>query len=195
MAILTAAGPSPVAHPRRCPSRAATWLALLLVLLGSGPVRAADEYQIKAAFLYNFLKYVTWPTNAFATADSPYVIAVLGKDPFGDRLDDLARQTLKGRPLRIVRFDSTSALVPCHLLFVPDLERKKWEQLLKKLGSTAILTVGESERFALSGGMINFYTENNRVRFEINVDAARRAELTVDSAMLNLAKLVRDPRP
>lgn len=195
MAILKAPGNSPSSRRKIRPGRAAHWLWLWLFLCALSPSHAADEYQIKAAFLYNFIKYVTWPTNAFLTPDGPYVIGVVGKDPFGDRLDELARQSLKGRPLKIVRFDSSASLTPCHLLFVAEPDRKKWEPILRKLGASPVLTVGEHDRFALSGGVVNFYTENNRVRFEINVDAARRAELTINSAMLNLAKLVRDPQP
>ena len=195
MAILNASGHSPIVRGTIRPPGAASWLWLWVSLCTAFPIHAAEEYQIKAAFLYNFIKYVTWPSGAFPAADSPYVIGVVGKDPFGDRLDELARQSLKGRLLKIVRLDSGAPLVSCHLLFVPDSEKKKWDQIFNRLGTAPVLTVGEGDRFALSGGVINFYTENNRVRFEINVDAARRAELTIDSAMLNLAKLVRDPRP
>jgi hypothetical protein len=168
------------------------WLLLLLPT----PARAAEEYEIKAAFLFNFVKYVAWPERDFAAPDAPFVIGILGKDPFGKVLDQTVTgedRKIKGRLIVVKRFGSLEEIAGCHVLFITEAEQKRWPQIAQSLAGSHVLTVGEGDRFAESGGgVIGLYKEKNRIRFVINVDAARRAELTIDSSMLNLARIVRD---
>lgn len=177
-------------------------LALAAALgLGVMPARAQvgapTEYQVEAAFLYNFAKYVTWPPRAFASATEPFIIGVLGEDPFGD---DLVRtiekeKQVQGRPLVIVRGRTPAEVANCHVLFISASEQPRLAQdlaALQRAGSTA-LTVGESDDFLVGGGMIRFVIDNSKVRFEINARAAEQSGLVISSKLLSLAR--NNPRP
>lgn len=165
------------------------------------PLRAQSEpqltqYQVEAAFLYNFAKYVTWPPQAFAGPDAPLVIGVLGDDPFGDDLTAATARakTVQGRPLQVVRGRSAAELARCHILFVSSSEESRLAQHLAVLNraNSFALTVGETDDFLRAGGMIRFVVETNKVRFEINAANAERAGLAISSKLLSLA---RNPRP
>jgi hypothetical protein len=149
------------------------------------------EYQIKAAFLVNFVQFVTWPSNAFADADAPLRIAVLGADPFGGALDRAVRSAPPG-PHKIVvtHCDKVADCKNCQMIFIARSEDKNQAAVLSQLDSQPILTVSESTGFAKRGGVINFFVENNKVRFEINPSAAQRDKLKISSQLLNLGKLV-----
>lgn len=186
----TAAG---VARHRR---RVSLGLAALL-LSAAGlvcPPRAAAqdprEYSIKAAFLYNFARYVDWPQQALP-ANGDLVIGVIGKDPFGPALNSLRGKNAKGRNLVVRHFDTPREAARCHVLFIPASERPRLEQIMDAVRNESVLTVSDMSGFARSGGIINFKSEDNRVRFEINPGAAERAKLTVSSQLLKLAKVVR----
>ena len=173
--------------------RATSILVLSLVwLLSVGDGRAQEsqptEYQIKAAFLFNFAKFVEWPPEAFADANSPLVIGVLGENPFGDDLERTIRgKTINNRPLVIKEFRSPAEATNCHILFISTSEKQRLPEILKSLHGTSVLTVGETDRFTETGGMINFVTEGNKIRFQINVEAAKSAGLKVSSKLLSLA--------
>jgi hypothetical protein len=172
---------------------AVTFFGLLLLYSTQG--RAAEEYEIKAGLLFNFVKYVAWPEKDFSAPETPFVIGILGKDPFGKVLDQTVTgedRKIKGRLILVKRFGSLEEIAGCHVLFITEAEQKRWPQIKQSLAGSHVLTVGESDLFADSGGVIGLYKEKNRIRFVINVDAARRAELTIDSTMLNLARIVRD---
>lgn len=176
-------------------------LVLLLVcvlgLAASGP-RAAppseiDEYKVKAAFLYNFAQYVEWPEERFKDKQAPIVLGVLGKDPFGRQLDE----TIKGkkigeRSFEVVRIKSPAEATGCHMLFIPATDAPWLREVLKECGGKSVLLVGESTDFSASGGCINFYVDSGKVRFELNVDAAKRSRLEVSSKLLKVARLVKD---
>lgn len=191
-------------RPRRLRVSAGKVLALVLVaagaLTGSVPQARAQsepptEYQIKAAFLYNFAKFVEWPADTFADPHAPLVLGIVGEDPFGSALDKLAvDKTVNGRGLVIKRLKQGPDLRNCHILFVSSSERKRIPQILGSLQGASVLTVGETERFAQSGGVIDFILEENKVRFEINSDAAARARLNISSKLLALARMVADQR-
>ncbi len=182
------------------------WLACWL-LVGAGLIPemvsaqpAPTEARVKSAFLYNFAKFVTWPSNTFSSADEPVVIGILGKDPLGaDLAATVANKTLntpdspKGRPFKIRQLNSKDDLSQCQILFISVSEENRLPEILKKLGNAPVLTVGnEIKRFAQSGGIINFVKEQDKIRFEINVQAAKRADIKINSTLLNLAKIVRD---
>jgi hypothetical protein len=153
----------------------------------------APEYRIKAAFLYNFTLYTEWPSTAFEKADSPIVLAIAGEDPFGKELDAAVRgKTVRGRPIELRRFGSASEVVSCHVLYLSASEAKQLPQVLKRFPDTKPLTVAETEDFCRAGGVIRFFVDQNKVRFEVNTDAAARSRLKISSKLLHLARIVRD---
>jgi hypothetical protein len=165
-------------------------LGMMFLLCASANAQEASEYQVKAAFLYNFAKFVEWPAGA--GVDAPLVIGVLGKDPFGSQIDRAVEgKTVNGRRLMIKRFSSLEAYEYCHILFVSSSERSNLPQIIAAVRNSSVLTVSETERFAHIGGIINFVTIENRIRFEINQAAAERAGLKISSKLLSLARVVR----
>ncbi len=166
-----------------------------IVCLSAGGTKAQppSEYQIKAAFLYNFAKFVEWPTKAFRDGSGSMNLCVLGEDPFGDDLEETIQgKIVNGRELMIKRFKALQGVESCHILFISSLERGNLPQILAALKHMSLLTVGEMDRFAKLGGIINFTLQEKRVRFEINVDAAEQAGLKISSQLLKLAKIIRD---
>lgn len=164
--------------------------------MGAQSARAQSdrEYAIKAAFLYNFAKFVDWPDEAFAKGSGTITIGVLGDDPFGSALDSINGKTVKDRRVTIKRFRTLQELEPCAILFVSSSERSRLPQVLDSIKASNVLTVGEMDRFAQLGGSVKFKVVENKVRFEINVDAAQRAGLKISSRLLNVAEVVRDDR-
>ncbi len=148
------------------------------------------EYEIKAAFLYNFTKFVAWNDASFPDDRAPFVIAVLGDDPFGDALSALERETAHGRPIVVRRAASLDALGPCHLLFVSSSAESRLAAVLRAAHARNILTVGDMEGFASRGGIIELVLAGDRVGFEINMNSARLAGLAISSKLLALAKIV-----
>ena len=153
-----------------------------------GPPR---EYQIKAAFLYNFVKFVEWPTKTFADTNTPIIIGVLGKDPFGGALEPIEGKNVKGRKVVIRRFKGVRDLKFSHVLFVSSSEKERLAQIMKTIKDWSVLTVGDMERFTEVGGIINLVIERNKVRFEVNLSNAERAGLKLSSRLLKLARVVR----
>ena len=166
---------------------------LVLLLTGMFPARAqtSKEYQIKAAFLFNFAQFVEWPSAAFADASAPISIGVLGDDPFGPVLEQTVEgETINHRKLIIQRSQRVADLKGCHLVFISKSEKSRLTDILDSLGSASILTVSETENFARRGGIINFYLEGNKVRFEINAEAAQRKGIKISSQLLKLGKVI-----
>jgi len=157
---------------------------------------SAPEYRIKAAFLYNFTLYTEWPSTSFAKADSPIIVAVLGDDPFGAELEAAVRgKTVRGRPIEVRRYGQPEDVEPSHILFFSNSLAKHVPQLLRKFANVPSLTVGETEDFTRSGGVIRFFVDENKIRFEVNTDAAQRARLKLSSKLLHLARIVRESEP
>lgn len=174
-----------------------TLFALLgCALLASGPGHAAGgespgEYQVKAVFLYNFAQFVEWPPEAFADANAPLVIGVLGKDPFGPDLDaTLRNETAGNRPFVVRRYTDVAEIDVCHILFISSSEADHFGEILKALDGRSILTVGDTEGFARRGGMIRFVTERNRIRLRISLGSVTSSKLTISSKLLRLAEIV-----
>ncbi len=174
-------------------------LSLLLVVssgIAVAPFSLAQEekpteYQVKAAFLYNFAKFVEWPSDAFADPRSPIVLGILGEDPFGALLSEMvAGKTVNGRRLEVRHFRRGENFRDCHILFISSSEKRSVPLILGSLGGMSVLTVGETEGFAASGGTINLFLEQNKVRFEVNVEAATRSRLKISSKLLALARIV-----
>lgn len=152
------------------------------------------EYEIKAAFLLNFAKFVEWPAEAFANDVAPISLCVVRYDPFGSALDDTIRgKLINNRQLLARRINELPELKACQMVFVSEREEKRLPEILTSVKGSNALVVGESEDFAERGGSVQFYLENSRLRFAVNVDAVQRARLTVSSKLLTLAKIVHDP--
>lgn len=169
-----------------------------VVLLGAFVSEGArgqkvDEYQVKAAFLYNFAKFVEWPAQSFKTAADPISICVFGSNPFGSALDEAtAGKTVDGRRFVVHEVSEPASACNCHIVFVGASERKRFQAILGKLRSPGVLTVGDTEGFAAQGGVINFRLEGGKVRFEVNVEAAAQVHLRLSSKLLALAEIVKD---
>lgn len=149
---------------------------------------APTEYQIKAAFLYNFAKFVQWPPQAFASPTSPIVIGVLGKNNFGDVLEKTIRgKVINDRPLQFKQFHSVKEATNCQILFISTSEKNSLPKILDDLQGASVLTVSETDHFTEAGGMINFIIEDNKIHFQINNEAAKKARLTISSKLLSLA--------
>jgi YfiR/HmsC-like len=157
------------------------------------PVRADEpsrEYQIKAAFIYNFVQFVEWPASAFQSDSSPITIGILGDNPFGDVLEHVVQgKTVNGRSLVVRYFSRIEDAERCQVLFVNSADQGLLSALHDQLKDKSVLTIGEAEQFLWTGGVIRFYTEDNKVRFEINLEAAQQARLKISSKLLRLAKI------
>ena len=174
----------------------AALLAAAALLLAALP-GAADvaEYQLKAACLYNFAKFVTWPPQAFASGNAPLVIGVVGEDPFGKTLEEaVAGKSVDGHALKVNRFDSFTpaegaGLRKCHILFICYSEKDKVGDILGTLRGANVLTVSEIENFLLKGGGLLFDMEGKKVALQINVEAAKKSGLEISSRLLQVCKL------
>ena len=170
----------------------AAWLGLFLCAGASG--QAPKEYQIKAVFLFNFIQFVEWPAAVFPTPETPIRIGVFGDDPFGGALETAVEgERVRGRPVVIIRAERLHDLLSCHAIFVCPSERAQVGPILNVLNGRPILTVGDSPDFARRGGVISFYLEGQKVRFEINRAAAGANGLKLSSQLLSLARLVGPP--
>jgi YfiR/HmsC-like len=154
----------------------------------------SSEYLIKAGFIFNFAKFVEWPQATFAQPDSPIVIGILGTDPFGTIIDQIVQdKKIGGRGFVVKRLKwgaDPKDVRECKILFVGASERAHIDELVQIVRGLPILTVGETPGFAERGGVIRLVLEDNRVRFEVNVDAARQAGLTISSRLLTLARII-----
>ena len=171
-------------------------LALLacahLLTASSGYAQGSlSEYQVKAAYLFNFLKFVQWPEDAFQDLLAPIVIGIVGDDPVGGALPYVvAGKTVQGRDLVIRKYHAGEDLRGCHILFISASEKKRLPQLLASLHGSGVLTVAYMDHFVESGGMVQFLIEESRVRITIGIDATSQARLKISSKLLSLARTV-----
>jgi hypothetical protein len=163
----------------------------LLVMMSLGGQGAASrEYQIKAAMLCNFVQFVDWPADAFPANDSPLIIAVMNPNPFGDVIDQLvAGKTANGRAIVVRHCDSPDDIVGCQALFVPAARIADLDEIMRKIADKPVLSVGETDAFPWAGGILKFYLEENKIRFEVNPDAAVHAHLQISSKLMKLATI------
>lgn len=152
---------------------------------------APTRAQLEATFLFKFLQYVEWPSRAFPGVDAPYIIGVLGNDPVAASLDEIvAGEQLKGRRIETRHCSTVSQVGRCHVLFIASSEAARLPSILDKLKGRSILTVSDSPDFAQRGGMIGFFDQDRKIRFQINMDAAQGAGLSISSKLLQLAQIV-----
>ena len=174
---------------RFCQAVVATVAVILPISRGSiAQESQPSEYQIKAAFIFNFAKFVEWPSTALPKANSPMIIGVLGDNPFRDNLEKtIKNRSVEDHPLVIKRFASAAEATNSHILFISSSEKGQLVEVIKTLEGSTVLTVGEMDEFNEKGGMINFVMEGTKIRFRINNEAATRAGLKISSKLLSLA--------
>jgi hypothetical protein len=190
----------PVGRGRRIAAFAAA-VVVAVAMSANGlaaEIPVAGEYDIKAAFLVNFSKFIEWPEKALAGSGAPMVIGVVGADPFGPRLDAVAAgRRLDGHAIEIRRIADPRNVGGCHVVFVGVVDAAARAALLPSIAARGILTVGEAPGFLDQGGMIQFFVEDRRVRFAINTEIANAAGLKISSRLAQLAtspRSVRDVR-
>ena len=173
------------------------WLSLICAVLASPcPAQTADsgdssEYLIKAGFIYNFANLMQWPGNTFPGPDSPIVIGILGTDSSGGILDEvLAGKKVNGRPFAVKHLKRGADLKGCNIVFVSASETAHLDEILHLIKNMPILTIGETPSFAQRGGIINFIVVDDKIRFEVNVEAAKQADISISSRLLALARIV-----
>ena len=149
------------------------------------------EYVIKAAYLYNFAMFVEWPPETFPKPDSPVVIGILGREPFGPALENtIQSKRINGRPFVIRHYQKGQSIGNCHILFVSSGTQESVAELRARLKDKAVLIVGETPGFAQDGGNINLVVEDGKVKCEINLNAAKESELKISSKLLSLSRIV-----
>jgi hypothetical protein len=147
--------------------------------------------------LFRSGRFIDWPSKVFPNKNAPFVIGILGKDPFSGALDQIAKlRKIDDRPIVIRRFNSLRDFRPCQILFVPKtISSTVQTAAIKKLNAQPVLLVGEVPSFTRQGGTLNFILEDDSVRFEINAEIAKRQRLSIDAKMLQLASIVTDKKP
>jgi hypothetical protein len=167
-------------------------LAAALPVSAQKASSAAREYQLKAAFLYNFAKFIEWPRESFPTADAPFVLCVRGDDPHAADMEGVLRgKTVAGRPLHVRLLQRAAEIGACHVLFVSGDDAARVDFALRERRS-GVLTVGESADFLRRGGIIRLMLEDGKVRFEISPAAGEEAALRISSKLLKLAHIFHD---
>ncbi len=170
-------------------------LSLLLSLRGAQQLhgQSVTEDQIKAAYLYNFAKFIQWPPEAFSSAQSPLLFCIPSEDAIGQPLDGVVQgKAVEGHPLTVRHTSIHDDLKMCQVVFVGGSDKKRVLEVVRRLKGLNALAVGDCRGFAEMGGGIQFYRENDNIRFSINVDALQRAHLTASSKLLSLARIVHD---
>ncbi len=147
------------------------------------------EYQVKAAFLYNFVKFIDLPAGSFR--DSPkMMLCIIGKDPFESNIELIQGKLVKNRELTVRHIKTVQEAGDCQILYISQSEKGNITQILKGVGGQGIITIGDTEGFSEQGVIINLFLEQDMVRFEININAARKANIQISSKLLKLAKII-----
>jgi len=193
---------------RTCLSARSNRLSLVLCIcalcatstIAASPLSAqqikANEYQVKATYLYNFGKFVKWPPEVTADKSDSFAVCILGQDPFGTVLDTtLASEKLDGKPVVLRRISQPKDATDCRIVFISSAEDKHLKEILAALDSFGALTVSDMHDFARRGGMIQFTAEGEKIRFEINLGSAESAKLVLSSELLKVAANVRKAAP
>ncbi|HUJ40444.1 MAG TPA: YfiR family protein [Candidatus Acidoferrales bacterium] len=194
-------------HTRTCAARptgfalgpraaAVLLLALFSPLLSRAQQQRPSEYEVKAVYLFNFSRFVSWPAGPAADSSRPFSICVLGKDPFGAALDStLAGESIGGRKVVARRLAQPEQALDCRVLFISASEEARLKDILAALDKSSVLTVSDLPHFNELGGMIQFVLQGDRVRFAVNLDSASEARLTLSSNLLKVAVAVKGNPP
>ncbi len=168
------------------------WAHLMTPSDSSGA--APMEYQVKAAFIYKFINFIEWPAKAWKNAEDTLVIGVLGENPILEALHSLPLNKVQNRQIKIKRIKNLQDLKSTHIVFIDESEKPDLKNILDHLKETWVLTISDTKEFAKMGGMINFFLDNEKIRFEMNPEAAEEAELKISSKILRLATIVKTQR-
>jgi len=178
-------------------TRTRRWLAVAAACFAAAsvprawPATPATEYQVKAAYLFNFGRFVEWPAAAYASSSAPFVIGIFGEDPFGDLIDNVVRgELLNGHPLVIRRFRKPEDVTTCNILFIARSEASRLEKVLQAMRGRPVLTVTDFDGAEGRAAIIVLITDNNRIRMRINVPESRANDLVISSKLLRPAELV-----
>ena len=180
----------------RCGAFLASTLLGPLLLLSAARAEVSKEYQLKAVLLYNLARFVEWPPEAFSAPDSPIIIGIMGRDPFGDVLDRVVQgEQVRDRKVRVERFPGSRDLRPCHILFIAATEKARTAEITNRLKGQPVLTVSDKSDFLRAGGMVWFYTnEASKVRVRLNLEAAKAEGLSISAKLIRVAELYRSSR-
>ncbi len=179
-------------------SRILLGVLVVALILGAGSLSAQQavpsrEYQVKAVFLFNFAMFVDWPSDAFPDTSAPFVIGVLGNDPFGPYLDEVVRgEEIGKRRVEVRRYRAMEEVGLCHILYVGQGGAAPDGRIRESLGGRRVLTVGESDQFLRDGGVIAFAERDGKIRLRINTGAAKASSLTISSKLLRAAEIFDD---
>lgn len=181
--------------PKRRASFRGTLSAIFLVASAGFSLQAqtetTPEYQVKSVFLYNFTHFVEWPVYAFESNYSPFVIGVIGGDPFGTYLDQtIAEERTGSHIIRVVRYNSIKDIGACHILYVAAQDPEEIREILQAVSQRPILTVGDTPNFTRWGGMVRFYTEAGKIRLQVNNTLAKENGLKISSKLLRVAQVL-----
>lgn len=170
------------------------WLLAMLIALVPAAGLGAEtttEYRIKAAFLFNFAQFVRWPEASFASQDAPFVICVLGEDPFGSFLDEMVQdERVEGRPVVVARFSSVEETTGCQILYVSSAADTRWRTIAEQLAGHSVLTVADGDASTHRESIIRFTTEAGKIRLAVAIDEARAANLSISSKLLRTARVI-----
>ena len=186
----------------RAAARLRSGSALAVVALGMallpGKASAADEsveYAVKAAFLHKFGSFVEWPATAFASPTSPFQLCVVGEDPFGAALDKaVSGQQIARRPVEVRRLKTVKPDSGCHIVYLAASETQRLAQIIEALRGSSVLTVSDGRSPGAATGIINFVIKDDRVRFDIDDEAAAQNRLAISSKLLSVALSVKPRR-
>jgi hypothetical protein len=176
-------------------------IVVLVYLLFAASIALGQQrpsaYQVEAAYLYNFSRFVEWPAKTALPQSNSFTICVLGEDPFGQALDaTLAGETIGNQKVTARRISNPQTAADCQILFISSSEANRLNKIIEALNKNAVLTVSDIPQFSQRQGMIQFVMEENRIRFEVNLAATQRAGLTLSSELLKVATAVRkSPQP
>ncbi|MBI2270705.1 MAG: YfiR family protein [Bacteroidetes bacterium] len=154
-------------------------------------IPVTHEYQVKAAFLFNFAQFVEWPHASFSSGESPFIIGVLGDNPFGSYLEYLVSgEKVNGHPMIVKYYKNSDDIEMCHVLFINKTAINNGDDILPKLKGRNMLMVSDASNFLQRGGMIRFYTKNNKIQLQINLDAVKADKLDISSKLLRVAEII-----
>ncbi len=158
----------------------------------SAQISTTREYQIKAAFLFNFTQFVEWPSQSFSTPQSNAVIGILGPNPFGNYLEEtITGESINKHPLVIRHFNSVDDIINCQVLFINIQDKGQLQTIIEKLKGKNILTISDANGFSKLGGMIRLYTKDDKINMQVNLEAAKAENLIISSKLLKLAEIVK----
>ncbi len=182
-------------NPKRCGRVFCKSSCLLLALcLGSNVTSQGQvkEYDLKAALLYHLARFVEWPPAAFSTPQSPIIIGIVGRDPFGRVLDTtVQRETVGGRRIVVERYRTPGGIQPCHILFVSSSEKGELKHIFTRIKDQPTLTVADFDDFSTEGGMVTFVrNEEGKIRLKINLGAVRAQNIKLSARLLQVAEIV-----